>query len=201
MQLAELLLILDMSGTQALPPQEIQVVAYEYAAKAWTSSGLAGNPPNNIEYTNYIEAAGKYLCHFNTGSKNTFLIVLVEESSEKAVSHLVMDIGAEYRPVVYTNHSTGYVGNPTEIQIEKDIPKLLDTGTPAAILESGDGSYIQTYQVSENVYELEYQLVSTKFHYKTPNPVTGRVVVDAFLSYAFGKYEWAKDIQWEYHPL
>ena len=201
MQLAELLLLLDMGGKQASPPEDIQIMAYEYAVKAWEPSGLVESPPKNIEYTNYIESAGTYICHFAAGAKDTFLIVVVQESPAKAISHLVMDIGAEYLPVVYINISTGYEGNPSEIQIKTDIPKLLDSGTPAAILESGDGSYIQTYQISEDTYELEYQLASTKFHFKTAKPVSEKVVIDAFLSYAFGKYEWAQEIKWEHYPL
>ena len=77
------------------------------------------------------------------------------------------------------------------------IPNLRDHDDPFAILAIADGTYLQTYWNSDGTYDLEHQLVTTKFHYRALGKVNVGNVCDAFISYAFGKKEWATDFTWE----
>ena len=122
-------------------------------------------------------------------------------SARRPPAHILFDIGGQYRPVTYTDLSTGFVGEPTEQMLADLLPRLREGGTPAAILESGEGSYLQTYQDGPDEFTLEYQLVTPAFHFVAARPVNGQDMLRAFRSYAFGKYEWAKDYDWKYQPV
>jgi hypothetical protein len=84
----------------------------------------------------------------------------------------------------------------TEPLIRTTIPKLLELENDAfAILSIGEGTYLQTL-AEDGLFVLEYQLVSTAAHYELPERVTTDVVTNAFLSYAFGMKEWARELPW-----
>jgi hypothetical protein len=63
-------------------------------------------------------------------------------------------------------------------------------------LETGDGTYLQTY-AKDGMYWVEHQLVSGASHYQLQQKVSAETVIDLFLSYAFGRKEWAREFVWE----
>ncbi len=117
------------------------------------------------------------------------------------MDHLLFDIGAEYGPLAYQDLATGFVGDPTEEILVASLPRLGQGDTPAAILERGKGTYLRTYRNAPGRYTMEYQLVTTAFHFVIAAPVPLAEVQGAFHSYAFGKYEWARDFAWQHQPL
>ena len=201
LQLKTLLELLDGEARTAVAPDGVAARAGRHAAAVWTDCGLAGSAPATMEYCARTLVSDKYLCHFNVGRKDCYLVVVCSASTGLPEGHLPFDIGGQYRPVVYSDLSTGFVGEPTAGMFEEQLPRLREGGTPAAILESGEGSYLQTYQDGPDAYTLEYQLVTTAFHFAVSAPVDTRDVLRAFHSYAFGKYEWAREFLWQHRPL
>ena len=109
--------------------------------------------PTTITYC--TRAGADLLCHFDAGWKDCFLIVVCPAAASLPLDHLLFDIGAEYRPTVYHDLSTGFVGEPTEELLAESLPQLGAGGTPAAILGRGEGSYLQTYLDAPNRYTME----------------------------------------------
>ena len=201
LQLKDLLALLDGGAATVTAPADVATRAAHYAARVWSDCRLVGTPPPTIEYCALTKGSAKHLCHFNAGRKDCFLIVVCAAASDLPEAHILFDIGGQYRSITYTDLSTDFVGEPTEQMLANSLPRLREGGTPAAILESGEGSYLQTYQNGPDEFTLEYQLVTTAFHLVGTGPVTGQDVLRAFRSYAFGKYEWAKDYDWKHQPV
>ena len=198
LQLKDLLQRLDGGAKSTVPPPDAATRMAEYAAAVWTGCKLAGAAPSAVEYC--ARAGDELLGHFNAGRKDCFL-VMVCPAAGSPTGHLLFDIGAEYRPAEYQDLPTGFVGEPTESILAESLPRLGDGGTPAAILGRSSGTYLQTYLDAPGRYTLEYQLVTTAFHFATAAPATLDEVRRAFRSYAFGKYEWARDFDWQHQPL
>jgi hypothetical protein len=55
---------------------------------------------------------------------------------------------------------------------------------------------MQTF-ADNGLFDLEHQLVSLSSHYCLEDRIDATAVVDMFLSYAFGKKEWARDHTWK----
>lgn len=199
LQLKDLLQRLDGGAKGTVPPADAANRMAEYAAAVWTSCGLDGVAPSAIEYCAGV--SGELLGHFDAGRKDCFLIVVCPEAAGPPTGHLLFDIGAEYQMSEYQNLSTGFVGEPTEAMLADSLSRLGEGGTPAAILDRGDGTYLQTYLDAPGRYTLEHQLVTTKFHFGTAGPATLDDVQRAFHSYAFGRYEWAREFDWQHQPL
>ena len=199
LQLRDLLQRLDGGAKGLAPSADAATRMAEYAAGVWTSCGLAGVAPSVVEYC--AGTGDELLGHFNAGRKDCFLIVVCPEAAGSPTGHLLFDIGAEYRLSEYQNLSTGFVGEPTEAMLADSLPRLGQGGTPAAILDRGGGTYLQTYLDAPGRYTLEYQLVTTAFHFNTRTPATLDDVQRVFRSCAFGKYEWARDFDWQHQPL
>jgi hypothetical protein len=167
------------------------------AQEIWPSTGLQPweSAPRAVDYAWKSNDGCHVAAHITADRKNCFLIVILSE--RRLSSYIVFDIGAEYSGMEYTCPSIDYQGPPQRDIILKSIPNLKDHKDPFAILATADGTYIQTYQNPDGTYDLEHQLVTTKFHYKALGDVNVGVVCDAFISYAFGKKEWATDVTWE----
>ncbi len=198
LQLRDLLERLDRGTTRANPSPDETARAARHAAEVWPDCRLNGVAPTTIEYC--TRTGTDLLCHFNAGWKDCFLIVVCPAAG-LPMGHLLFDIGAEYRGTLYHDLSTGFVGEPTEQILAESLPRLGAGGTPAAILGRGEGSYLQTYRDAPERYTLEYQLVTTAFHFTLAAPATLEEVQRAFRSYAFGKYEWAREFAWQHQPL
>ena len=198
LQLKDLLQRLDGGAKSTVLTTDAAARLAGYAADVWTSCKLDGAAPATVEYC--AGAGDDLLGHFNIGRKDCFLIVVAPVTGAPT-GHLLFDIGAEYRPVEYQDLSTGFVGEPTEEILANSLPRLGEGGTPAAILHHGEGSYLQTYLDAPGRYVLEYQLVTTAFHFTTAAPASLDDVQRAFRSYAFGKYEWARGFDWQHQSL
>jgi hypothetical protein len=127
---------------------------------------------------------------------NSFLILAVPSGQVKAKAYLLFDIGAEYAECRFICPSFGFDQVAEEGMIRRYVPKLARAKDPFAILATSDGTYIQTY-CEKGKFDVEYQLVSLASHYCLEKSVDARTAVSIFLSYAFGKKEWAREYKWK----
>lgn len=125
---------------------------------------------------------------------DTFLVVV--KGAKRIEGHILIDLAAEYSQPFLKCMATGYEGFPDKGTLEKQIRMIEpDMENPFAILLTGDGTYLQTFRDSDG-FILEYQLVNISSHYETPKRVSEEDVIEAMLSYAFGKYEWLEAFKW-----
>ena len=201
MQLKDLLELIEGGVEKTdLPPRWADGTA-KYAARVWEGCLLPGPIPSESEYTIRSRTGAKILCHFPTIREGCFLVVVLDDGTGEPEDHLPYDIGGQYRPPVYRDLSTEIEGTAQESRIASSLLDLGKFGTPAAILEFGEGSYLQTWRDGPDEYDLEYQLVTTAFHYVVSRKLRQDEVVWAFLSCANGRYEWAKDFPWILHSM
>src|SRR5262245_14393238 len=167
------------------------------AQEIWPDTGLLPweSAPRTVAYAWKSNDGCHIGTHITADKKDCFLILVMSE--ERASSYIVFDIGAEYSEPEYICPLIDYHGPAQRDVILKSIPNLRDHKDPFAILSVADGTYLQTYQNPDGTYELEHQLVTTKFHYRVLGDITMNEVCEAFISYAFGKKEWATDLTWE----
>jgi hypothetical protein len=167
------------------------------AQEIWPDTGLLPweSTPRTVAYVWRSKDGRHAAAHITADRENCFLIVVLSE--ERASSYIVFDIGAEYSEAEYICPSIGYQGPAQRDVILNSIPNLRDHGDPFAILDVGGGTYLQTRQYRNGTYQLEHQLVTTKFHYRALGEINANEVCEAFISYAFGKKEWATDLTWE----
>jgi len=140
------------------------------------------------------------LCHVRAvpdEHTNVFVIVILNENAQ-LTDYILIDLGAEYAPITLDGPQIGYIPDATEEDIKNLIPDLdPDEPNPFAVLASPDGgTYIQTYREADG-FILEYQLVNASSHYRVPELVTAEQVVDAMLSYGWGRDEWLSMFTWE----
>jgi hypothetical protein len=167
------------------------------AQEIWPDTGLLPweSAPRTVAYAWKSNDGRHSAAHISADRENCFLIVVLSEGH--ASSYILFDIGAEYTQAEYICPLIGYQGPAEQDVILKSIPNLRDHEDPFAILEVGDGTYLQARQYRNGTYQLEHQLVTTKFHYRAVGEINTSEVCDAFISYAFGKKEWATDVTWE----
>src|SRR5262245_42969308 len=136
------------------------------AQEIWPETGLLPweSTSRTMEYAWKSNDGRHIAAHISADRKNCFLIVVMSE--QRFSSYIVFDIGAEYSRRQYICPSIDYHGPAQRDVILDSIPKLKDHKDPFAILETTDGTYLQTYQNPNGTYDLEHQLVTTKFHYK-----------------------------------
>jgi hypothetical protein len=197
LQLHEYLKFLDAGTAQhQLSPSELDR-CLSAAREIWPDTGLLPweSAPRTVAYA-WKSNDGRHIgTHISADRENCFLIVVLSE--ERPLCYIVFDIGAEYSEAEYECPSIGYHGPAQRDVILNSLPNLRDHADPYAILQVGNGTYLQTRQKRNGEYRLEHQLVTTKFHYRALGEVNVGRVIDAFISYAFGKKEWATDLAWE----
>jgi hypothetical protein len=197
LQLHEYLRFLDAgTGRHQLSQSELDR-CMSTAQEIWPDTGLLPweSAPRTVAYVWKSNDGRHTAAHITADRENCFLIVVLSEGH--ASSYIVFDIGAEYSEAQYICPSIDYEGPAQRDVILQSIPNLRDHGDPFAILDVGGGTYLQTRQYRNGTYQLEHQLVTTMFHYRALGEVNVGAVCDAFISYAFGKKEWATDITWE----
>ena len=200
-QLKSLLERLDRGVDPIDAPATVAERARRHAAEVWGECGLSGSP-GSLAHTVRTRVLPEYLCHVETEERDCFLVVVVSEDAVEVKGHLPLDVGAQYRPLLFEDLSTGLAGEPTEAWLDEAIPRLGDGGdTPVAIVGAARGTYMQTCLQKPGEYLLEYQTVTTAFHFAADRPVDEQTVLWAFRSYAFGRYEWARELEWVRHPL
>ena len=201
MQLKDLLELIEGGVEEARLSAEEAEGAARHAARVWEGCLLPGAPPSHSEYTIRTAGGAKTLCHYPAVREGCFLVVVLDGATGVPEDHLPYDIGGQYRPSTYRDLSTESAGTPEESRIASSLLRLGEFGTPAAILEFGEGSYLQTWRDGPDEYDLEYQLVTTAFHYVVPRKLRQDEVVWAFLSCATGRYDWAKEFPWILHSM
>ena len=201
MQLKDLLDLIENGVEKTTLREDWAEGAARYAARVWEGCLLPEPVPTESEYTIRVREGAKTLCHFPAIREQCFLIVVLDGTTGIPEGHLPYDIGGQYRPQMFQDVSTGQEGLPEGAFMATALKQLGEVGTPAAILEFGEGSYLQTWRDSTDAYDLEYQLVTTAFHYVVPRSLTQAEVLAAFDSCANGRYEWAKDFPWTLHSM
>lgn len=198
LQLHEYLALLEAGAPQATMSAQLKEACLEQARRLWPKLGIAkwAKHPRRIEHVTWSNAHRVYLVHVTADWKNCFLILMVPQGAMEADCYILFDIGAQYGGQQLICPTLNLEEAVTEELVRDCIPKLRGRSDPFAILEMNGGTYIQTC-VNSGWYEVEHQLVSTKSHYRLTSRVRAPVVVDLFLSYAFGKFEWARDVAWE----
>jgi hypothetical protein len=134
--------------------------------------------------------------HVTADWKNCFLIIVLSAASLQPESFILFDIGAEYQQSRFVCPAFDIDDVPGEDTIRTCLPRLQGQHDPFAIIDRGEGTYMQTY-AENGMFDLEHQLVSTSAHYRLAEPVDVATAVRAMLSYAFGKKEWAREFVWQ----
>jgi hypothetical protein len=197
LQFHEYLALLD-GGTQPERASDALTKAcLEDAKSIWPQLSLGGwtKRPRKVEYVAKCQGNGKRLVHVSADWENCFLILVVPLRKRRAESYLLFDIGAEYTLAKFICPPFDLEQTADRDTIRKFVPRLQGERDPFAILESGKGTYMQAY-AEDGLFDVEHQMVSLSFHYCLDERVDADTVVRLFLSYAFGKKEWAHDFTW-----
>jgi len=199
LQMHEYLGLLRQGSTDVELDPLVARQCLDAAQQIWPDTGLAAwdAQPRRIE--NIARTNGRHLlCHVNADHRNCFVIVVIDGVPQRPESYIVFDIGAQYRGgPTFICPAVDHEGAPTEELITAAIPKLVSDADGFAVLELAPGTYMQTATDGPDQYVLEHQLVTTRCHYRVPGTVDAATVIDAFRSYAFGKFEWASNLPWE----
>ncbi|MEJ1167332.1 hypothetical protein V9K97_26840 [Variovorax sp. CCNWLW186] len=139
---------------------------------------------------------GHVLVHVPAVAADCFLIVWLGSEPVAPDSYILFDVGAEYVSATFSCPALELAGAANEDDIRRAIPELPGKPDPFAVLELRGGTYMQVY-ADEQGFHLEHQLVTTAAHYRCVDIVGPDEAVEAFLSYAFGNYEWAYKRRWE----
>jgi hypothetical protein len=128
---------------------------------------------------------------------NAFVIVVTDDQ-DKPTDHILIDLAAEYFKMNLQAPQFGLFEPATKQDIRRVIsdidPKDDD---PFAILGTADGgTYIQTYREPKG-FLLEYQLVNPSSHYVARKLHAPEQVIDAMISFSFGKDEWLETFEWK----
>ncbi len=199
LQLHEYLALLDGQAARVSPPpDQAQLAAWlddarrlwpELRLQAWEAS------PRRIESVTRCEASGERLVHVTADHKDCFLILVVPPDQVAPAAHILFDIGAEYREIYFNCPAFG-VDDPVHRDMITDlVPRLGQESDPFAILEKTETTYLQIYADGPR-YSVEHQLVSLACHYQLESTVSADAAVALMTSYAFGRYEWARDWRW-----
>jgi hypothetical protein len=197
-QLHEHLALMDTGVRKFDAPQSLRDACEEAARLAWPLSGLKPWEAHP-RVTDFCYACGDgvhgYL-HFGADHANCFMIVICELRTERPVGWLLFDIGAEYHHALYVCPDIDFEGEPTEHVIADSLPRLRDDADSWAVLDRGNGTYMQAYS-TDGGYVLEHQLVTPACHYRAVGLLDAQQVIWAFNSYAFKVKEWARELRWE----
>ena len=199
LQLHEYLPIVG-SGVKGYEPDNATRDACLNAATAtWRFAGLSKSGARHRAIQHCYKCGDRVhgIAHINSDDDDCFLIIVFNQSTATPVGYLVLDIKADYRKPVYECPLIRFKGEPTASLIETTIPNLTTKKNSYAILDFENGTYMQTCRRSANSFILEHQLANIDNHYEAVGDMTAQQVIAAFKSYAFGKKEWAKDIQWK----
>ena len=109
--------------------------------------------------------------HVNADWENCFLILITPADTVEPEAYLLFDIGAEYRELTLTCPTLQLEDAVSDALIEESIRNLPGREDPFAILDAGEGTYLQTFAEEEEGFHIEHQLVSTASHYALPELV------------------------------
>lgn len=189
--------LLSGKGEKIQPDDESVNEVLAYAAEIFPDMQLKSRVLKAKDIAVVYRFGKRLLFHVKAYSRkapDTFLVVI--KGAKKIEGHILIDLAAEYSQPFLNCVATGYEGFPDKVSLEEQIRMIEpDMDNPFAILLTGDGTYLQTFRDADG-FVLEYQMVNTSSHYETPKRVSEDDVVEAMLSYAFGKNEWLEAFKW-----
>lgn len=176
----------------------------EYATGVWPGLALKNRKLKEADLVTSYRTDETTFFHvraFPRKNKDTFVIIVGDATATDISGHILIDLLAEYAGRFLNCPSCEFSGVPTPDDIESLIPQITpDDPNPFAILETGDGTFMQTL-CTDDGYVLEHQLVNTSSHYETPDLVSLVDVINAMKSYAFGNNEWLDAFDWRRQVL
>lgn len=198
LQIAEYLDLVSGGLMSAEISDEAKAAALSLACDVWGSLALGDwaeiDPAAVTAWRSKVN--GHVLAHVPAVADDCFLIILLGGELIAPDSYILFDVGAEYASATFSSSSLELAGAADEDDIRRAIPELPGKPDPFAILDLRGGTYMQVY-ADEQGFHLEHQLVTTAAHYRCVDIVGPDEAVEAFLSYAFGNYEWAYKRRWE----
>ena len=198
LQIAEYLDLVSGGLVGAEISDGAKAAALGLARDVWGSLGLGDwaeiDPAAVTAWRSKVN--GHVLVHVPAVAADCFLIVLLGSEPVAPDSYILFDVGAEYVSATFSCPALELAGVANEDDIRRAIPELPGKPDPFAVLELRGGTYMQVY-ADEQGFHLEHQLVTTAAHYRCVDIVGPDEAVEAFLSYAFGNYEWAYKRRWE----
>jgi len=205
LQLHEYLEYLDGGVVTIGTTPALSASALRIAEEIWPTLRIAewSAHPREVVTVARCESSGKRMVHVGANWQNCFLILVFAPEQDEANEFILFDVGAEYSEASLFSPALDVDGMATATLIEETVAKLKQLNEdPFAVLEVGNGTYMQTlYDSEKEGFVVEHQLVSVAAHYKLPELVDANTVVKLFLSYAFEKKEWARDHTWEHIDL
>lgn len=172
-----------------------QQSALRKARRLWAETGLDDwkAHPRSVPYAWKSKDGSHVAAHVSADHADCFVILVRRGASD--VGYLVYDIGAEYQDALFVCPSADIEAPAEREAILATLPALQDGDW--AVLDRGEGTYLQAWREADGSYVLDHQLVTTGSHYRAARPLDTEAVCRAFLSYAFERKEWATDIEWE----
>jgi hypothetical protein len=198
LQLHEYLALLD-GGTNTQPADDALGNACLLQAQSiWPQLRLGEwtDRDRRVEYVARCHATGKLLVHVSADWQDCFLILVVPVGKVQAEAYLLFDIGAEYSEARFICPTFDVDQIADEETIRRYMPKLQGKKDTLAILQVDNCAYLQAY-AEDGMFDVEHQLVALASHYHLEQRVNADTVVCLFLSYAFGKKEWAREFTWK----
>jgi hypothetical protein len=168
--------------------------ALNKARALWPATGLEDwdAHPRSVPYA-WMSNDGRHIApHVTADHENCFVILVQCGASD--VGWLVYDIGAEYRGAYFVCPSAGIDGPAEREAVLAALPALRDGDW--AVLDRGEGTYLQAFREADGSYVLEHQLVTPRSLYRAASPLDADAACRAFVSYGFERKEWAVDIDW-----
>ena len=200
LQLHEYLALLARGTARSLLSPPAMQAALAAAEAVWPRTGLSpwSARERTIAYAWRSQDDALIGAHVTADAPDCFVIVVLATPALTATGFLVFDIGAEYRTPIFKCPDLDFEGPADEATIREGLLGLDDGVNSFAVLSLGGGTYLQTArEKSSGLYRLEHQLVTTGNHYWSCDALEAAATVGVFLSYAFGRKEWATNIRWE----
>jgi len=192
-----------LGATRIEVADEARVRALAAAETLWPALGLSAwsEHPRELASVQRSHATGAVLWHVTADHPDCFLILVSTDEAAPPYSYILFDIGAEYGPIYFVCPTLGIdedVHGMGRDAVRDALLRLRGRKDPEAFLDKGGGTYLGAHATP--TFYLEHQLVSPSSRYFVEN-VSDDAAVAAFLSYAFGRYEWTRDFEWQSIPL
>ncbi len=146
LQLHEYLALLDGGARTGSIDDAMASKCLQQAAAIWPLLRISDweDHERQIETVAICQDSGHRLVHISADWPNCFLILVVPPERQEADSYLLFDIGAEYREVRFLCPNFDVDEVAEESIIRRYIAEIDGQRDPFAILEVGDGTYMQT---------------------------------------------------------
>ncbi len=177
-------------------------VALAYARELWPSLEIGKRILSKKDVVLCHKHGDVVLTHVRAyARKQPHVVLVLAETGGELSGHILVDLASDDAEPHLICPSVEHDGATSPEQLSEFLAKISsDEDDPFAILETGDGTYIQTLNTGDG-FVLEYQLVSTACHYETPELVSLEEAVAALISFGWGNHEWLTDFAWQRQDL